>query len=1007
MKDLETIYEACRKLHLEERADYLTQACKGDNALRCAVEELLSNAVAANNYFSESDSESFSLPETLTLTDDCPIVEGPGSRIGRYKILQEIGTGGMGVVYMAEQLEPVNRKVALKIIKLGMDTRSVIARFEAEQQALAMMDHPNIARVLDAGATETGRPFFVMEIVNGVPITEFCNDNRLTLDKRLTLFRMVCDAIQHAHQKGIIHRDIKPNNVLVTLHGDQPVVKVIDFGIAKAMHGKLTEKTLFTHFNQFVGTPAYMSPEQASLSGLDIDTRSDVYSLGVLLYELITGKTPIDRKRLTNEGFDTIRRIIKEEEAPKPSTCISTMKGQERNTMAHLRRMDAKVIESNLSGDLDWITMKAIEKDRAIRYHSAEAMQADLDRYLNNEPVLARPPNLVYLSKTLFQRHKVVVTVSASIALILIISSGISTYLALELSEALEKSEREQLISRQTLRFMTQDILEAGSSQRGLSKDITLRETLDLAAASLDKNKDYNPLVESTIRKTLGKTFKSLGEFKKANEHLMKAYDIQREELTEDVAQTGSALLGLAGSYSFQGKNQMANEFADRAYKVLSENNPNDPLLIEAEIILSRSASLDQTRMGEIIARFENRLSKLDESGVNALPLKFSLMTEIGTLLAHTGQHEKSKQWSDRAYQLCQSYPDLSTPRVYWNQSDSFASFGEMDKCKTALSKGIEQIELLFDRKESGYIDLGGVAQGRLWIIEGKLDEARQFFESMRASFNKSPDYFISRYIYVKEHVDCLYLMGLYGEAHRILEEEIGVASVYSQMDPALLNQIKLDFSMSKILLGMDRELETALEIMNEIDKSSSAFHLLTIQYWYIKGMIQLSLDKMGAYEKLKADLIKNYETWDDSFIIPSLITLACLTPLQLNQQEEATLRRWMNIALNKKDNYTDQLRISFEFSLGLAHFRLAEWKKAREYLKKTSKGTLYHQSMGQLFLSMTEQAMNHPELVSKHLKKADELRKSFGHGEAQLRAPMTIKPLTYDFLRSKVDLSL
>src|SRR4030095_6149356 len=312
-----------------------------------------------------------------------------GESIGRYKLLQQIGEGGCGVVYMAEQEEPVRRRVAVKVIKIGMDTKSVMARFDAERQALAMMDHPNIAKVLDAGATETGRPYFVMELVRGQKLTDFCDENTLSTEARLKLFIEVCHAIQHAHQKGIIHRDIKPSNILVTVNDGVPVPKVIDFGIAKATSGQqLTGKTIYTAVEQFIGTPAYMSPEQAVLTSLDIDTRSDIYALGVLLYELLTGKTPFDAKELLAIGLDAMRRTIREQEPQRPSTRISTLAQDELSTTAQRRGIEAPKLLSELRGDLDWIVMKALEKDRAHRYETANGLAADIKRHLDNEPVV-------------------------------------------------------------------------------------------------------------------------------------------------------------------------------------------------------------------------------------------------------------------------------------------------------------------------------------------------------------------------------------------------------------------------------------------------------------------------------------------------------------------------------------------------------------------------------------------------------------------------------------------
>jgi serine/threonine protein kinase len=398
------VFSAALELSLAERGPYLDRACEGDSELRKRVEALLRRHDELGEFPEKPP------PEGVKLDD----------RIGRYKLLKQLGEGGCGVVYLAEQEEPIHRQVALKIIKPGMDSRSVITRFEVERQALALMDHPHIAKVFDAGATESGRPYFVMELVAGVKITDYCDQNALPTRARLELFVQVCDAIQHAHQKGIIHRDIKPSNIIVTAgSGEKPVSKVIDFGIAKATTGQmLTDKTTFTAVEMLIGTPAYMSPEQAALTGMDADTRTDIYSLGVLLYELLTGTTPFDTRELLKAGFDEVRRVIRDEEPVRPSRRFSTMVAS-NSSIASLRdRAEAPKLIRQLRGDLDWIVMKALEKDPTRRYATANGLAMEIQRYLSGEPVLARPPSRLYKAQKLIARNKLL---SGSLAIIFIL----------------------------------------------------------------------------------------------------------------------------------------------------------------------------------------------------------------------------------------------------------------------------------------------------------------------------------------------------------------------------------------------------------------------------------------------------------------------------------------------------------------------------------------------------------------------------------------------------------
>jgi eukaryotic-like serine/threonine-protein kinase len=440
------VFNVALELSGRERAEYLDKACAGEAALRQRVEELLQ--ASAESCPSLEGAPAVSPGPGRSVRQTSVIAEKPGDRIGRYKLLQQIGEGGCGIVYMAEQEEPVRRRVALKVIKLGMDTKQVIARFEAERQALALMDHPNIARVLDAGATDIGRPFFVMELVRGVKITDYCDQNNLSTKERLDLFVQVCHAVQHAHQKGIIHRDIKPSNILVTMDDRAPLPKVIDFGIAKATQGKLTDHTLFTAFEQFIGTPTYMSPEQAEMRVQDIDTRSDIYSLGVLLYELLTGQTPIDAKKLLEAGLEEIRRTIREREPVRPSTRLSTMLAADLTTVAGHRQVQPPRLVHLVRGDLDWIVMKCLEKDRTRRYETANGLAVDIQRHLSNEPVAARPPSTAYLVQKTWRRNRLVFTAAALIAATLIVGIAISSWQAIEAGRA-RNAEKKQLLAAQ------------------------------------------------------------------------------------------------------------------------------------------------------------------------------------------------------------------------------------------------------------------------------------------------------------------------------------------------------------------------------------------------------------------------------------------------------------------------------------------------------------------------------------------------------------------------------
>jgi len=647
----------------DERAAYLKEACGGDQQLRNDLEELLRLHEQAGNFL---ENPAVALPERRDLAD---IGERLGSFIGRYKLLEHIGEGGFGSVFMAEQEQPVRRKVALKVIKLGMDTRQVVARFEAERQALAMMDHPNIARVLDGGATESGRPYFVMELVRGTPITGFCDEHRLTVRERLDLFVQVCSAVQHAHTKGVIHRDLKPSNILAVSHDGTPTVKVIDFGIVKAIGANepLTDKTLFTEFRQLIGTPAYMSPEQAGQSDIDVDTRSDIYSLGVLLYELLTGTTPFDAKSLQSGGLDEMRRVIREVEPPKPSTRLNSLSesrsasGSSLNaakpiagmrgsvpdrsdsssiTLANVaaqRHSEPMTLVRQLHGDLDWIVMSCLEKDRARRYETASALAADVQRHLGGDPVVAAPPSRWYrLSKALRRYKTAVVIVAGFVAVITagLVATGIYW-----------RAEFEQRGRAEAIKSFLSEMLTATDPAKSKGAKVTVREALDQAARRIDEGalRDQ-PIVDAEVRYTIGSTYHALGLFPEAETQLRAADVLQARELGPEHPDTLRTRTKLAEALwykcDYAGVADIAEPTMLAQRRVLGEDHPDT---LKSTVLLGRVLWGKPGKYAEAESLLSSAIERLERVRGHDHPDTADALDGLGELYSYNAYRERAE----------------------------------------------------------------------------------------------------------------------------------------------------------------------------------------------------------------------------------------------------------------------------------------------------------------------------------------------------------------------------
>jgi serine/threonine protein kinase/Tfp pilus assembly protein PilF len=732
-KRLEELFDAAVELPPDRRHEFLVNACGGDGELLHRVERLLRHA--------DKDTAAAGLEDTARDAEASrvsDVTEPPGRRIGLYRIVKLIGEGGFGAVYEAEQEEPVRRRVALKIIKLGMDTRQVVARFEAERQALALMDHSGIARVFEAGSTETGRPYFAMELVDGVAITEYCDGTGLSPRQRLDLLMRVCDAVQHAHQKGVIHRDLKPSNVLVTSRNGEALPKVIDFGIAKAMRRRLTEKTLVTESGQLVGTPAYMSPEQAELGETDIDTRTDIYSLGALMYELLTGTTPFDAEAFRHLPYPEIRRIIREKDPPTPSIRVVGL-GEELLRVAKNRSLEPGSLPRLLRGDLDWIVMRALEKERGRRYATASELAADIGRYLRHEPVLASPPRMTYRVRKFIRRHRLGVTVGISMAVALLVAvAGMSWGLTRALrAEAKARSDAEA--ATQVSDFLV-GLFDAAAPIRPNASSITAREILDRGAEKIKNDSDLQPLVRAQLIKTMGNTYRSLALWKDARFLLEEALAIYRAELGDHHALVRDTLHDLAWTKLQDANRAVARRQLETVIEIYTKAHGPDEINLAHSRYLLANVLRDAGEHQAARSLYERVLeSQEDFYGRDNVNVGWTL-TNFGELLGLMADYEAARAMLERALRIMETYygpDDLMVTYVLTDLAKVLEELGDFEQARPLFERTLAIREAVYGA-EHPHTAWASLSLGQMLSLTGEHERAQRLLEHALAVFESA-----------------------------------------------------------------------------------------------------------------------------------------------------------------------------------------------------------------------------------------------------------------------------
>jgi len=789
-------------LPFEEREGFIERECGSDGELAAEVLELLEFHDAATKGESHTSATALSDLESIS----------------NYKVLQKIGEGGMGEVYEAEQTAPVHRRVALKVIKWGMDTKEVLARFESERQALALMNHHNIAKVFDAGMTETGRPYFAMEFVKGVSITEYCDTHRLSNEDRLRLFIQVCRGVQHAHQRGVIHRDMKPTNVLVTIQDDRPIPKIIDFGIAKATSIRLTERTVFTELGQWIGTPEYMSPEQAEMTGLDIDTRTDVYSLGVVLYELLVGAQPFDSTTLRSAGFDEMRRRIREDEPPRPSTRL-TRSDADSEVAARRRRTNAVNLARELKGDLDWIVMKALEKDRTRRYSTPMDLAADVERHLGNEPVEASPPGTAYRVGKFVRRNRVAVA-AASMVIAALVLGTIGTGIGMV------RAKREARASQQVIQLMT-GILGGMNPTGSYGHTGSIDEILDRGVTQVDQTLQGQPLVASHMKEIIGRAYMGMGEFLKARPVLEDAYAIRLAELGEKHPRVGDSMEILGAARMLTGDYESGLMILEEAVEVYSNSVGMDHGAVGytmSSICYAHWRLGNYTRAMDFcdraVVNLENNYGADDLSVSNPLFNKAVILRELG-------ETTQAMALDERVLEIREKHLGPEHTAVGWALHDLALCHeftGNFDTARAMQERAMAIQENALGA-ESNAVSMSLTRLAVAMVADGELEEAREMFQRAME---------IREEVLGVDHPDLVWLLRPYAHLLRRLGDE-----------PAARRMFERNIRIAEGAYGPEH-LETAVA-MSALAYHEYAVGNMAMAYRLNERSLEIQIHALGA----------------------------------------------------------------------------------------------------------------------------------------------------------------